>query len=501
MTMRFAWSQSEVSVRGHPIRYLIKDESSAYAAGASALADERTKTYWNRKIIETSTPSQDTDTIWRFMGLKRIAGINPEDVFNTSSYATDTATSVYFFEIPCPHCGKFIRLESTQLRWPKDISFRDMDANGWYECQNCKGKITDGAKLNALHKAKWACDNPGGRWVGFHLNSLYAPWASCRFGAIAFEMIRARRSGDYEVMKSFVNNWLALPYSLEDLGADVITLTSIERSKVVRFYKNQVPQAVRLLTVGADVQCDRIYWCVLGWNATLTEDGSQKMECWIVSWGESPNMDDYKRDVLNREWTHESGAKMKIVCGAMDGRYRGADVRAFCEKTPNMSVVFGEQTIKNHSSTSAMPFTATQIDRDSRGKPLVNSRIGYRINTVYWKQWLYQRMNMIGDKIIHHLPSDDSKDTKQLIRHLSSEIEVPEKVRGSTAIRRVWKVRKGYDANHWLDCVVYGSAIASIKGGFGVGLDSKLIGVVEGVVKEEEKPKMRPSIFNRGPRE
>jgi hypothetical protein len=30
---------------------------------------------------------------------------------------------------------------------------------------------------------------------------------------------------------------------------------------------------------------------------------------------------------------------------------------------------------------------------------------------------------------------------------------------------------------------------------------SGLIGVVEGVVKEEEKPKMRPSIFNRGPRE
>ena len=98
-------------------------------------------------------------------------------------------------------------------------------------------------------------------------------------------------------------------------------------------------------------------------------------------------------------------------------------------------------------NATALPFSATRIDRDSKGKPLDNSRIGYRINTVYWKQWLYQRINKIGDATEFHLPSDDNHDSKNLVRHLSSEVEVSERVRGSTAIKRVWKVRKGYEAS------------------------------------------------------
>lgn len=501
MTLRYAWSQSEVSVRGHPVRYLIKDESSAYAPGASALADERTKTFWNRKIVETSTPSQDTDTIWRFMGLKRKTGLKPEDIFLSSSYDPETATSVYFYEIPCPRCGKFIRLEANQLRWPKDIALRDIESHGWYECQKCRKKITDSDKLGAMQNARWKSDNPGGRWVGFHLNSLYAPWASCRFGAVAYEMVKARWSGDYEVLKSFVNNWLALPYSLEDLGADVITLTSIERSKATRYLKNEVPAPVRALSFGADVQGDRLYWVILGWNTHREENGTILIECWIVSWGESGDFDSFSREVVTKEWLHQSGAKMKCICGAMDGRYRSNEVKAFNQAYPVSSVVYGEQTIKTTTSTSALPFRATHIDRDSRGKALPTSRIGYRINTVYWKQWLYQRMNKIGDRVVQHLPSDNTPDAKLLIRHLSSEVEVQERTRGSTAIKRVWKVRKGYDQNHWLDATVYGSAIASIKGIFGMAPDGPILGEVKTTEAKPEQAavKRRPSFIERRP--
>lgn len=499
MTMRYAWSQSEVSVRSHPIRYLIKDESSAYAPGASALADERTKTFWNRKIIETSTPSADTDTIWRFMGLERKPGLKPEDVFRTDSYETKTATSVYFLEVPCPHCGQFIRLEASQLRWPKDMALRDIESHGWYECQVCGGKITDAQKAYAVRAGIWNSDNPGGKWVGFHLNSLYAPWPSCRFGAVAFEMINARRSNDYEVLKSFVNNWLALPYSLEDLGADVVTLTSIENSKCVRYLKNEIPAAVRALTIGVDVQADKLYWTLIGWNARKDESGNRVMESWILSWGESENFDVFRANTLMREWSHESGEKLRIVAGGMDGRYRTAEVKAFCAANPVVAVVFGEQTIrKSAASTSATPFSATQIDRDSHGKALPNSRVGYRLNTTYWKQWLYQRMNKIGDSAVHHIPANDDHDSRMYIRHISSEVEIPERVRGSTEIRRVWRVRKGYEANHWLDATVYGSAIALVRGVFGISEESGLVGKVANKQKTQQKEKKyRPPIVAR----
>jgi phage terminase large subunit GpA-like protein len=501
MTLRYAWSQSEVSVRGHPIRYLIKDESSAYAPGASALADERTKTFWNRKIVETSTPSQDTDTIWQFLGLRRRAGLKPEDVFISSSYDAESATSVYFYELPCPRCGKFIRLEASQLRWPKDMALRDIESHGWYECQKCRKKITDADKLGAMQNAQWKSDNPGGRWIGFHLNSLYAPWASCRFGAVAYEMVKARWSGDYEVLKSFVNNWLALPYSLEDLGADVITLTSVERSKATRYLKNEIPACVRALSFGADVQGDRLYWVILGWNTIKEDNGTLRIECWVISWGESADFDSFSRDVVTKDWLHQTGARMRCICGAMDGRFRSGEVKDFAKAYPVCSVVYGEQTIKTTTSTAALPFRATYIDRDSKGKALPTSRVGYRINTVYWKQWLYQRMNKIGDHIVQHLPSDSTPDAKLYIRHLSSEVEVQERARGSTAIRRVWKVRKGYDQNHWLDATVYGSAIASIKGVFGMTPEGTILGEVKESETKSDAPtvKKRPSFFERRP--
>lgn len=520
MTLSYAWSNSETSVRGRPIRYVIKDESSAYAPGASALADERCKTYWNSKIVETSTPSEDTDTIWRAIGLRKKEGTKPEQAIVTSSYEPKTQTSVYFYHVPCPRCGKMIRLEMDRLRWPEDAALRDIEDKGWYECQECGGRITDSEKQIAVQRGEWRTENPGGSWRGYHLNSLYAPWASCRFGAVAAQFIRARASGDYEVMKSFVNNWCALPYGLEDIGADTITSAGVEASRNAgKYMKNQLVEGVRALTVGVDVQGDVLYWVVQGWGARWAggkddhipdEDEKKRaegvsgptpvIESWIVSWGTSASFEEFERDVLDREWVHPSGVRMKIVAGICDGRYRTAEVKAFCSRRREvMSVGFGEQTVKRSASTSAIPFAVTSIDRDTKGKPLPNSRTGYRLNTTFFKQLFYSRANRTGDAVCHHLPGANDADEKAYIRHVSSEMEVVERVRGSTATKRVWKVRRGFEANHWLDGTIYGEAIAYIRGLFGMEPGHKLLGVVEDNPEGEKKegPKRKPRLFER----
>ncbi len=497
MTLSYAWSNSETSVRGRPIRYVIKDESSAYPPGASALADERCKTYWNAKIIETSTPKSDTDTIWRSLGLKKRQGTKPEDALVTGSYEATTATSVYFYVLECPHCHGKIRLEMNQLRWPEDAALRDIDDKGWYECQLCGGKITDSMKQDMVRRGEWVSDNPGGAWRGYHLNSLYAPWASCRFGAVAAQFIRARMSGDFEVMRGFVNNWCGLPYTLENIGADTVTAAGIEAAKRGGHLKNQLDARVRALTLGVDVQGDRLYWVVLGWAARETEPGKTEMETWVVSWGQCEDFDALERDVLARTWAHPEGGEMRIVAGAMDGRYRTAEVKEFCGKRSKvLAVSFGEQTIKQSQSTTAVPFRATAIDRNSQGKPTMNSRIGYRLNTTYWKQWLYSRMNRVESPVFH-LPEQDDADVRAYIRHLSSEMEVTERVKGSTATKRVWRVRRGYEANHWLDGTVYASAIANIRGLFGLQPDSERLGAESAPEPKKDGPKRRPRLFER----
>ena len=506
MTLSYAWSQSETSVRGRPIRYVIKDESSAYAPGASALADERCKTYYNSKIVETSTPKDETDTIWRALGLKKKAGTKPEDAYLTSSYEATSSTSVYFYYIQCPRCGGWIRLEMSQLRWPSDMAIRNIEDHGWYECQLCGGKITDGEKQYAVQNGEWRTDNPGGSWRGYHLNSLYAPWPSCRFGAVAAEYLRARSSDDFEVMKGFVNNWCALPYSLEDIGAETVSTVGIQSSKTAGTYlKNQIPKGVKALTMGVDVQKDCIYWVVMGWGAREI-GGKIVIESWVISWGQGESDLEELDGILNKEWQHPDGYSLKIVAVAIDGRYRTKEVKEYAAKRPQVSVTFGEQTIKSNRTASSSPvaYTGTNLDRDSKGKAKPTSRIGYRLNTTYYKQLIYVRMNRTGAEdspVIHHLPDQDDADIRVYIRHCSSEMEVVERVKGSTATKRVWRVKRGYEANHLLDGTVYAHAIADIRGLSHLQPDSPPIGVVEPVGKEkkEDGEKRRPRLFERRP--
>ena len=160
MTVHFAWSYSDTAMRSHPIKYLFKDEKSAFKAGASGEADDRTKAYWNHKIVETSTPMTETDPHWGSIGLKRkdeFKDSRGEEMWNISAWEPDSTTTVWIHKLPCPHCDKYISLEWQYFQWDKSCAIRDLDDRGWYECQECGKKITDTDKLQMLDRAAAAC--------------------------------------------------------------------------------------------------------------------------------------------------------------------------------------------------------------------------------------------------------------------------------------------------------------------------------------------------------
>jgi phage terminase large subunit GpA-like protein len=97
LTVRFAWSNSESATRSHPIKYLLKDELSAFAPGASSAADQRVKTFWNHKIVSTSTPMHESDPMWHEMGLEqRDENAKGETLFDTSAWKPTGPTTVCF---------------------------------------------------------------------------------------------------------------------------------------------------------------------------------------------------------------------------------------------------------------------------------------------------------------------------------------------------------------------------------------------------------------------
>jgi phage terminase large subunit GpA-like protein len=486
LTVRFAWSNSESATRSHPIKYLLKDELSAFAPGASAAADERTKTFWNHKIVSTSTPMHEDDPMWREIGLEqRDETAKGEDLFDTSAWVAKHATSVYFYHIPCPRCGGKIRLEFSGLRWPKDCAIRELDEKGWYECQLCKGKITDAERKAAMVAGEWQSENPGGKWVAYHLNSLYAPWDTCNFGAIARKYLVAKIHQDPEEMQAFVNNYLALPYSLEQSGIEMISDAAVENAKDT-YQRNTLTAGVKALVLGADVQGDCAYYCVLG----LGSGG----KTWFISWGLLGSEMELPK-VLQTPYAHPSGVSLRIVAGGVDARYKSQSVFDVCRKYRILKPVQGQDRIVEVGRNTPIPFKLWTPDRNIKGQTPINALKGLAVNTQFFKQIIYSRMNPPeGQERLIYLPTDADE---MLTRHLQSEHEVTTRTRGTAEVHRKWVKRKGFDANHLLDCTVYALAIAFAVKVFRLAEDAPVLGVVkpvegQGQAKQTEAQPEKP---------
>ena len=87
---------------------------------------------------------------------------------------------------------------------------------------------------------------------------------------------------------------------------------------------------------------------------------------------------------------------------------------------------------------------------------------------------------------------------EMLTRHLQSEQEITVKKRGSAGYVKRWVKRRGFDANHLLDCTVYAFAIAYALKLFRLPDNAKIYGAsaAQAVVaadNPEHRPPPRPA--------
>jgi len=305
-----------------------------------------------------------------------------------------------------------------------------------------------------LLSGKWISPNPGGHWIGLHLNSIYPPWDSCRFGSIASQYVRAKIRRDPEIMAKFVNNYLALPYDFEEAGATIVSEDAIEDTRQ-DYMRNQIQPGVKVLVIGVDVRLTEVHCLIEGWGA--------KGESWRISWHILSDLTELETFIKDQVWDHPTGAKMKIAVGGIDCRYRRQDVIDLCRRLPILKAVQGEARIHEPGTAGEIPWKPTALDRDSKGKALPGSLYGYRINTLYFKEYIYAQINAAqrkkDEKVIWHMPKDRDETFE---RHMQSEQEVMRRKRGSGELQRVWIKRKGYEANHYLDCQVYACGMAHV---------------------------------------
>ena len=301
-------ANSAAGLASRPIRVVLCDEVDRYPASAGAegdpvnLAIKRAATFWNRRIVLTSTPS--------IKGVSRI-----ERAFNLSDQRR--------YYVPCPHCREF-----HPWRWA-DLHFDSNNPalNPVMACPDCGGIIEERHKPRLLALGEWRSDNPTVRGVaGFHLNELYSPWR--KWSEVVADFLAAK--GAAETLKVWVNTSLGECWEEETEKQDADSLL-LRREN---YDATALPDGILYLTAGVDVQADRLEVEIVGWR----QDGQDvPAESWGVEYHAIPGdpakveVWDSLDAVLQSTWTTQSGRRLRVMAVGVDsGGHHTAQVYAYC---------------------------------------------------------------------------------------------------------------------------------------------------------------------------
>jgi len=295
--LTIAGANSPASLASRPVRFVLQDEVDRFPASAGSegdpcsLADKRSTTFWNRKLVKVSTPTIE--------GVSRI-----QAAFESSDQR--------YFHVPCPRCGEFQALVWAQVKFDK----ADADRTTRYECIKCRASLAEIDKYRMVRKGVWQPTYPERKLhAGFHISELYSPWSTWRKIVVDFLDKKQRQ----ETLRVWINTTLGECWREEESYSIDTDALAARRETYV-----EVPGPVCVLTAGVDVQDDRLECVVKGWGL--------KEESWYIgrkifygspgrsdTWG---LLDDY----LQTQFPHEYGVKLGVssVCVDSGGHFSQA---------------------------------------------------------------------------------------------------------------------------------------------------------------------------------
>lgn len=418
-----AGANSPASLASRPIRLVLCDEVDRYPASAGTegdpvnLAKKRSTTFWNRKLVLTSTLT--------IKGASRI-----EAAFEQSDRRK--------FHMPCPHCGEFQTFKWSQVKWEQDSSKegdeKHLTQTAHYICEHNGCIITDADKALMLKRGEWIAEAPFNGVAGFHINELYSPWVS--FSQMVMEFLRARKLP--ETLKTWVNT--SLGETWEEAG-EVIEADSLIKRK--ENWGVDAPEEVVLVTAGVDVQGDRLEIEVKGWG--MGEE-SWSLD-YRVFYGD-PAQESVWHELdkfLLKPIRSKTGLFLNIACTCIDsGGHHTQAVYQFCADR----AVRGVFAIKGINQTG----------KPLVGRPSKSNRYKlrlYPIGTDTAKEVILSRLKITeAGSGYYHFPLERDKE---YFLQLTAEKQVTSFTKG--VAKREWiKIRT---RNEVLDCNVY--ALAALK--------------------------------------
>ena len=299
-SLKIVASRAPRNLRRHTARVLLVDEADAMEPGPEGspilLAERRTLSFADRKIVLGSTPlHEETSNVLR-------------------AYA---ASDGRVYELPCPACEAF-----TEILWPAIEWEPGRPETAAFRCPSCKALVPESAKPAMVAAGRWRATRPEVQGhAGFRLNALVSLLANASWGKLAAEFLKVK--DDSTELQTFVNTILAEGW--RDAAVEVDEAALAER--VEPFSLDAIPAEVLLVTIGVDVQDDRLEATVVGWSRA-----DALVLAHVVIWG-SPDEDTTwleLDELLRTRWKHPNGGTLRVDAAVIDSGDRTDQVYSFC---------------------------------------------------------------------------------------------------------------------------------------------------------------------------
>lgn len=415
-----AGSNSPADLASRPVRYVFGDEVdkwpqfSGREASPIDLMRERTRTYWNRKVVLASTPTTRAGYIFR--------------EWERSDQRE--------YHVPCPHCDYRQTLEFSQVKWPdseRDPAIIRQNRLAWYECVNCGEEIGDLDKPKMLKDGEWISKSDStSAHAGFRIHALYSPWLTFSECAAAF----LESKDDPPSLLNFVNSWLGWIWEERSEKIEAEDLAA----RVKDYERSTVPDGVRVICAGVDVQKDHLYYTIRGFGA--------REESWLIEAGRlDAGLEQLVQVIVNRVFPGRTkNHRVRLTC--IDSGYRTDEVYRFARH--HAEVV---RPIKGQQKLSGVPIRSNKIDRNVAGDAIRQSIRLWHLDTSHFKDKLTRLMTaQDGEPGAWHLHTDISAD---YLRQCTSEAKVLNRNRRTGATKTEWARKPGAGANHYWDTEVY----------------------------------------------
>lgn len=439
---RFAWAGSTTEIKALSASLVIVDEldemtiESKGQGSIIELADARHGTYANGMTVATSTCTQGTVN----------AEVNPETNLEHWQVSKKVSSPIWIqwqegtrheWAVPCPHCNEYFIPRFSHLKWPENSTPVSVLKTAFIMCPN-NACVIENHEREGMNE-KGVAVSPGqsvsktGNVTGKGVDATsYSLWVSGlmnnfkSLGFLASKWLTATRSVDQDAIAAVLNTQLNELYST---GGDAPSEDAVKLC-CTNYQLGEVNGKIRVITVGVDVQGNRLVYVIRGWcynwESYLIENGelwgdTEQDEIWL----ELENM-------LDRDF---DGLSINLMI--VDSGYLADMVYALARRNKRSI-----RAAKGHDRLDKA-FYSSKVDVTPRkGKVIKNGLQLWHFDTDRVKTWVHARINRDKDLPGQwYLPIDiDTDYCKQLIAE-----ERIEKASGGVIWKQVAK------DNHFLD--------------------------------------------------